>query len=148
MMKINTNNPVDLLTQKPKLKKDGTPDKRQFNHGTKGNKGNKQATGKKATNKEKMSGLSFVATVREYTLIKQFNLILRTDQTAAQTIINKLGSIPAERAKRDSTRKTRSIRCMSANKELLKRAIAIIKDRYYLCYDVIVEYSDKQKTTI
>ena len=144
MMKTNNNNPADL----PKLKKDGTPDKRRFNHGTIGNKGNKHAMGKKATNKEKMLGLSFVANEREYNLIKQFSQILRTDQTAAQTIINKLGSIPAKRAERDSTRKTRSIRCISTNKDILKRAIAIIKDRYYLCYDVIAEYAEKQKTTI
>lgn len=137
-----------MMTETLKLKKDGTPDRRAFNHGTIGNKGNKNATGKKATNKEKMSGLSFVANEREYNLIKQFNLILRTDQTAAETIIKKLGSIPSKRAERDSTRKTRSIRCMNTNKELLKRAIAIIKDRYLLCYDVIAEYNEKQKTTI
>lgn len=147
MMKTN-NNSADLLTKPPKLKKDGTPDKRQFNHGKKGNKGNKHATGKKATNKENMTGLSFVANEQEYHLIKQFNLILRTDQKAAENIISKLGSIPPKRAERDSTRQTRSIRCLSANKDLLKRVIAIIKDRYYLCYDVIAEYNEKQKTTI
>jgi hypothetical protein len=134
--------------KKINVKKDGTIDKRQYNHGTKGNKGNKNATGKKATNKEKMLGLPFVANDREYTLIKQFNQILRTDSNAANAIINKLGSIPAKRAERDSTRKTRSIRCISTNKELLKRAIAIIKDRYLLSYDVIAEYDNKQKPTI
>jgi len=138
---------IDINT-KLKLKKDGTPDKRRFNHGTIGNKGNKQATGKKATGKEKMTGLSFVANEREYILIKQFNQILRTDSNAANAIINKLGSIPAKRAERDSMRKTRSIRCIGANKELLKRVITIIKDRYYLCYDVIAEYDNKQKPTI
>ena len=148
MKKTNANNPADLLTKPPKLKKDGTPDKRRFNHGTIGNKGNKNATGKKKTGKEVLTGLSFVANEREYTLIKQFNLILRTDLNAATTIINKMGSIPSTRASRDKTRKTRSIRCMSVHKDVLKRAIAIIKDRYYLCYDVIAEYDNKQKPTI
>lgn len=148
MKKTITNSPADLLTKQPKLKKDGTPDKRRFNHGTIGNRGNKQATGKKATNREKMTGLSFVANEREYILIKQFNQILRTDLSVAENIIDKLGSIPPKRAERDSTRKTCSIRCIGANKELLKRVIAVIKDRYYLCYDVIAEYDNKQKPTI
>jgi hypothetical protein len=149
MKKINANNPVDLLTaQKPKLKKDGTPDRRIYNHGKKGNKGNRHATGKKATNKENMTGLSFVANEREYALIKQFNQILRTNQKAAENIISKLGSIPATRATRDSTRQTRSIRCLSVHKDVLKHAIAVIKDRYLLCYDVIAEYDNKQKPTI
>lgn len=133
---------IDINT-KLKLKKDGTPDKRQYNHGTIGNKGNKQATGKKKTGREVLSGLSFVANEREYELIKQFNQILRTDLSAAENIIDKLGSIPPKRAERDSMRKTRSIRCISRDKDILKHAIAVIKDRYYLCYDVIAEYNNK-----
>jgi hypothetical protein len=127
----------------PKLKKDGTPDKRINNRGKVGNAGNKHATGrKKIASYEARQNFAYVATDKEHELLKEFNQILRTRPDVAQKIQSKLGTPPTGRASKKD-RKNRSIRCTQAEKEQLKRALATIKDRYLLAYDVIAEQKEK-----
>jgi hypothetical protein len=126
-----------------RLKKDGTPDGRANNSGKKGNRGNKQATGrKKIASYEARQNFAYVATDKEHKLLKEFNQILRTRPDVAQKIQSKLGTPPTGRASKKD-RKNRSVRCTQAEKEQLKRALATIKDRYLLAYDVIAEQKEK-----
>jgi hypothetical protein len=120
-----------------RLKKDGTPDRRG---GKPGNVGNRHATGKKAVpGKELRKQYNFVATDEEYNLLKRFNAILRVDPAQAATILSKLGTPPAGRARKDGGRKNRAMQGTEAERAALKRALATIKDRYLLSYDVISE---------
>lgn len=123
----------------PRLKKDGTPDRRG---GKLGNRGNKHATGRKALpGYDVRKNYSFVATEKEYNLLKEFNQILRARPDDAEKILHKLGTPPTSRARRtDEPRKNRVIMGNEQERAALKRMLATIKDRYLLSYDVIAEY--------
>ncbi len=126
-------------TNTPRLKKDGTPDRRG---GKIGNAGNKHATGKKRVDGyEVRKNYNFVATDKEYYLLKEFNEILRARPDDAKKILSKLGTPPTGRARRaDEPRKNRVIMGNEQERAALKRMLATIKDRYLLSYDVIAEY--------
>lgn len=122
----------------PRLKKDGTPDRRG---GKIGNKGNKHATGRKALEGyEVRKNYNFVATDKEYYLLREFNQILRARPEDAEKILHKLGTPPSGRAKKDESRKHRALNGTEKERAALKRMLATIKDRYLLSYDVIAEY--------
>ena len=125
----------ESTTKEPRLKKDGTPDRRG---GKLGNKGNRQATGKKRVEGyEIRKHYNFVATDEEYNLLRRFNTILRTSPDAAAQIIEKLGTPPEGRAKKDSSRKNRALSGTDAERAQLKGMLAIIKDRYIISSEVI-----------
>jgi hypothetical protein len=130
-----TTNTDAVLTAGKRLKKDGTPDRRG---GKLGNKGNRQATGKKRIEGyETRKHYAFVATDEEYNLLRRFNTILRTSPDVAAQIVVKLGTPPEGRAKKDSSRKNRAIAGTETERAQLKTMLAIIKDRYSISYDVI-----------
>ena len=127
---MTTNNRLDAAAPQPqpvRLKKDGTPDRRG---GKPGNRGNVHATGRKALpGYDVRKNYNFVATDKEYELMRKFNEILRARPDDAKKICSKLGTPPTTRAAKDD-RKIRTIRCNDQERKLLKRMIAIIKDRY------------------
>lgn len=132
-------NDLPQMASTPRLKKDGTPDRRG---GKVGNKGNKHATGRKALpGYDVRKNYNFVATDKEYKLMKEFNEILRARPEHAQKILSKLGTPPTGRARpADEPRKNRVIMGNEQERAALKRMLATIKDRYLLSYDVIAEY--------
>jgi hypothetical protein len=123
-------------TNTPRLKKDGTPDRRG---GKVGNKGNKYATGRKALpDYEKRKTIAITANEKEYELLKVFARYLKHEPEKAAVILSKLGTAPAGRAKRGDNRKRYTLRANEQEKPVIKDVIAIIKDRYELSYITIM----------
>lgn len=127
---------TETSTSKPRLKKDGTPDRR---NGNPGNPGNKYATGRKAIsgyNKRKM--IAITANEKEYRLLLDFCRILKHGAPKqAATIISKLGTPPAGRAKKGEGRKRYSLLATDDEKPIIKDVASIIKDRYEAAYIII-----------
>lgn len=129
---------ADVVTSSntPRLKKDGTPDRRG---GKIGNVGNKHATGRKAlSDYEKRKTIAISANTKEYELLKVFAKYLKHEPEKAADIIAKLGTPPAGRAKRGENRKRYTLRANEQEKPIIKDVIAIIKDRYELSYITIM----------
>lgn len=127
---------ADVVTSAPRLKKDGTPDRRG---GKIGNAGNKHATGRKALpDYEKRKTIAISANTKEYELLKVFAKYLKHEPEKAADIIAKLGTPPAGRAKRGENRKRYTLRANEQEKPIIKDVIAIIKDRYELSYITIM----------
>jgi hypothetical protein len=121
-------------TSRPRLKKDGTPDRRG---GKLGNAGNKYATGRKAIpGYDVRKNYNYVATAEENELLKVYNNILRGNPKKAALILASLGTPPGGRAKNDE-RKHYSIKCNDQEKQILKAMLAIIKDRYIAASNLI-----------
>jgi hypothetical protein len=115
----------------PKLKKDGTPDKRANNSGKIGNRGNKRATGrKKLPGSEPRTNLLLYTSDSEYAVMQDFCHILKDDRATAEKVLAELGTPPPE-GKKPPTRKRKShgIRLTDAEKELARTMLAITKDR-------------------
>ena len=126
---------ADVVTSTPRLKKDGTPDRR---NGNPGNAGNKHATGrKKIEGQETRKHISFVATDSEYKLLLVFATILKDDYERGLDLLAKLGTPPDGRAKMDSSRKKHVIRVYEREKTPIRQMLSIIKDRYDAAYMII-----------
>ena len=131
-----TNKPASQMTttttstNTPKLKKDGTPDKRINNHGMTGNTGNKKATGKKSIGGEKRKTVGYYASKNESDIYKKFIKILHKQPETAQKIIGELGTPPPDGTPAPP-RKRKSYTCylLESEREPAKIALAIIKDR-------------------
>lgn len=118
-----------------RLKKDGTPDRR---NGNPGNAGNKHATGRKRIEgQETRKIISFVATDKEYKLLLKYAAILKDDYERGLNLLAKLGTPPDGRAKMDSDRTKRTIRVYEREKMPIRQMLSIIKDRYELTYMII-----------
>ena len=118
-----------------RLKKDGTPDRR---NGNPGNAGNKHATGrKKIAGQETRKLISFVATDPEYKLLLQYATILKENYDRGIDILSSLGTPPDGRAKMDRDRTKRTIRAYESEKAPIRQMLAIIKDRYDAAYMII-----------
>jgi len=119
----------------PRLKKDGTPDRR---NGNPGNAGNKHATGRKRIEGQEIrKHISFMATEKEYRLILQYAAILKDDYERGLALLAKMGTPPEGRAKKDSDRVKHVTRVLDVEKQPIKDMLAIIKDRYELAYMII-----------
>jgi hypothetical protein len=125
----------------PKLKKDGTPDKRINNHGTTGNAGNKKATGKKAVDGEKRKTVGYYASKNESDIYKKFIKILHKQPDMAATILSELGTPPPD-GTQAPPRKRKSYTCylLESEREPAKTALAIIKDRLTASKAIIDNY--------
>jgi hypothetical protein len=127
---------ADTVTSAPRLKKDGTPDRR---NGNPGNAGNKHATGRKAIegyNKRKM--IAITANEKEYKLLLDFARLLKHGEPSIyKDVLQKLGTPPAGRAKKGEGRKRYTLMATEQEKPIIKDVIAIIKDRYETSYIII-----------
>jgi hypothetical protein len=115
----------------PRLKKDGTPDKRANNRGKAGNAGNRYATGrKKLPGSEPRTNLLLYTSDSEFKVMQDFCHLLKDDRAAAEKVLAELGTPPPE-GKKPPTRKRKShgIRLTDDEKELTRTMLAITKDR-------------------
>jgi hypothetical protein len=121
--------------QQPRLKKDGTPDRR---NGNPGNAGNRHATGRKRiAGQETRKHICYKATEKEYRLLLQYAAILKGDYERGLDLLARLGTPPEGRAKKDSARENHVIRVYEREKQPIKDMLSIIKDRYELAYMII-----------
>ena len=93
--------------------------------GKKGNKGG----GRPLASYERRQNFRTRANDTEYQLIIPFCRLLKADEKKAMQITCQLGSVPAGRAEKDSTRTCRTLSCTTKEKDILKKVIRIIKDR-------------------
>jgi hypothetical protein len=118
-----------------RLKKDGTPDRR---NGNPGNPGNKYATGRKHIDGQEVRRLiSFVATDSEYKLLLKYASILKSNYEQGLATLAALGTPPEGRAKKDSSRTKRVIRVLEREKTPIRQMLSIIKDRYEVAYIIL-----------
>lgn len=124
------------LPNTPRLKKDGTPDRRG---GKVGNRGNRHATGRKALpgyNKRKM--IAITANEKEYKLLLLFARMLKHGEPSIyKSVLDRLGTPPTGRAKKGEGRRRYTLAATEQEKQILKDVIAIIKDRYESSYIII-----------
>lgn len=118
----------------PKLKKDGTPDKRINNRGKAGNVGNRYATGrKKLPDSEPRTNLLLYTSDTEFTVMKDFCRLLKDDPNTAKSVLAELGTPPPTGKKPPQRqRKSHGIRLTAAEKEIAKTMLSIVKDRITL----------------
>jgi hypothetical protein len=122
---------ADVVTSTPRLKKDGTPDRRG---GKIGNKGNKHATGrKKLPGSEPRTNLLLYTSDTEFTVMKDFCRLLKDDPNTAKRVLAELGTPPPAGKKPPiRQRKSHGIRLTAAEKEIAKTMLSIVKDRITL----------------
>jgi hypothetical protein len=115
----------------PRLKKDGTPDKRANNRGKNGNAGNRYATGrKKLPDSEPRTNLLLYTSDSEFKVMQDFCHLLKDDRAAAEKVLAELGTPPPEGKKPPiRKRKSHGIRLTDDEKELTRTMLAITKDR-------------------
>ena len=120
-------NDLPQMASTPRLKKDGTPDRRG---GKVGNRGNKHATGKKAIDGEKRKTVGYYASKQESDIYKKFVKILHKQPETAQKILTELGT-PPPAGTPAPPRKRKSYTCylLEAEREPAQIALTIIKDR-------------------
>ena len=118
---------TDKPQNTPRLKKDGTPDRRG---GKLGNRGNRHATGKKAVDGEKRKTVGYYASKNESDIYKMFIKILHKQPETAQKILTDLGTPPPDGTPAPP-RKRKSYTCylLDAEREPAQIALSIIKDR-------------------
>jgi hypothetical protein len=119
---------ADVVISTPRLKKDGTPDRRG---GKIGNKGNKHATGrKKLPGSEPRTNLLLYTSDTEFTVMKDFCRLLKDNPNTAKRVLAELGTPPpAGKKPPQRQRKSHGIRLTTAEKELAKTMLAIVRDR-------------------
>jgi hypothetical protein len=137
----DTNKPAaDAMTSTntPRLKKDGTPDRRG---GKVGNAGNKHATGRKALpGYEKRKMIAITANEKEYKLLLDFARLLKHGEPSIyKDVLQKLGTPPTGRAKKGEGRRRYTLAATEREKTIIKDVIQIIKDRYETSYIIISE---------
>jgi hypothetical protein len=122
---------ADVVTSTPRLKKDGTPDRRG---GKIGNKGNKHATGrKKLPGSEPRTNLLLYTSDTEFTVMKDFCRLLKDNPDTAKSVLAELGTPPPAGKKPPiRQRKSHGIRLTAAEKEIAKTMLSIVKDRITL----------------
>ena len=123
----------------PRLKKDGTIDRR---NGNPGNRGNRHATGRKAVpGQEIRKTVGYYASKQESDCLKIYIKILHYRPDVAATIERELGTPPPEGTPAPP-RKRKSYTCMllEAEREPVKRVLSIIKDRLQASRVVLESY--------
>lgn len=122
-----------------RLKKDGTPDLR---NGNPGNKGNRHATGRKAIpGQETRKAMGYYASSQEAAALKAYIKLLHKNPTIIEEIEKELGTPPPEGTPAPP-RKRKSYTCtlLEAEKEPVKRTLAIIKDRLQASKAILEAY--------
>ena len=112
----------------PRLKKDGTPDRR---NGNPGNKGNKHATGRKRIEGQELrKPMGYYASQQESECIKMFVKILHKKPTIIESVLADLGTPPPDGTPAPP-RKRKSWTCtlLESEKPIVRDVIAIVKDR-------------------
>ena len=130
---------ADVVTSTPRLKKDGTPDRR---NGNPGNAGNRHATGRKRIEgQETRKVVGYYASKNESDIYKKFIKILHKQPDIAATILKELGTPPPD-GTQAPPRKRKSYTCylLESEREPAKIALAIIKDRLTASKAIIDEY--------
>ncbi len=135
-----TNKPADLVTttagttstNTPRLKKDGTPDRRG---GKIGNRGNRHATGrKKIEGQEARTNLLLYTSDTEWQVMRDFCKFLKADKEKALQVIAELGTPPpAGKKMPERKRKSHGIRLLDEEKEIAKKMLLLVKDRITAC---------------
>ena len=150
MLKANKSGPDAVTTtittasttdrpQGQRLKKDGTPDRR---NGNPGNRGNRHATGRKAVpGQEIRKTVGYYASKQESDCLKIYIKILHYRPDVAATIEKDLGTPPPDGTPAPP-RKRKSYTCMllEAEREPVKRVLSIIKDRLQASRVVLESY--------
>jgi hypothetical protein len=142
---IDTKTPAaDAVTSAntPRLKKDGTPDRRG---GKIGNRGNRHATGrKKLPDSEPRTNLLLYTSDTEFLVMKDFCRLLKDDPATAKKVLADLGTPPpAGKKPPQRTRKSHGIRLTAAEKEIAKKMLLLVKDRITAC-KLALENATKQ----
>jgi hypothetical protein len=126
-------------TNTPRLKKDGTPDRR---NGNPGNAGNKHATGRKRIEgQEVRKVVGYYASKNESDIYKKFIKILHKQPETAAAILKELGTPPPD-GTQAPPRKRKSYTCylLESEREPAKIALSIIKDRLTASKAIIDNY--------
>lgn len=127
------------MTDRQRLKADGTPDRRG---GKIGNRGNRHATGRKRIEgQETRQVMGYYASQHESECIKAYIKILHKNPTIIEQVDNDLGT-PPPAGTPAPPRKRKSYTCyvLDAEREPVKRAIACIKDRLAASKAVLEQY--------
>jgi hypothetical protein len=122
-----------------RLKKDGTPDRR---NGNPGNRGNRHATGRKAVpGQEIRKVMGYYASPQEAVTLKAYIKLLHKNPTIIEEIEKELGTPPPDGTPAPP-RKRKSYTCyaLESEKERIKTALAIIKDRLTASKSIIESY--------
>lgn len=119
-------------TTTPRLKKDGTPDRRG---GKIGNRGNRHATGrKKIEGQEARTNLLLYTSDTEWQVMRDFCKLLKADKEKALQVIAELGTPPpAGKKMPERKRKSHGIRLLDEEKEIAKKMLLLVKDRITAC---------------
>jgi hypothetical protein len=134
-----TTNTDAVQTAGKRLKKDGTPDKRG---GKPGNAGNKHATGRKAIpGQELRKTWGYYASKQEADCLKAYIKILHKNPTIIKMVDNELGTPPPDGTTAPSRkRKTWTCKLLESEREPVKCALAIIKDRLMASKSILDNY--------
>ena len=116
------------MTDRQRLKADGTPDRRG---GKLGNRGNRQATGRKRiAGQETRKNMMIYASNSEWELMRRFCHLLKSDADTAQQVLDSLGT-PPDAAKKPPRRerKQHGIRVLASEKNAVKIMLLLVRDR-------------------
>lgn len=122
-----------------RLKRDGTPDRR---NGNPGNRGNKHATGRKAIpGQELRKTWGYYASKQEADCLKAYIKILHKNPAIIKIVDNELGPPPPDGTPAPPRkRKTWTCKLLESEREPVKCALAIIKDRLTASKSVLDNY--------
>ncbi len=122
-----------------RLKKDGTPDRRG---GKPGNAGNRQATGRKAIpGQELRKTWGYYASKQEADCLKIYIKILHKNPTIIDDINRDLGTPPPDGTLAPPRkRKTWTCKLLESERDPVKRALTIIKDRLQASKSILDNY--------
>jgi hypothetical protein len=130
---------MDAVQTGRRLKRDGTPDRR---NGNPGNRGNKHATGRKAIpGQELRKTWGYYASKQEADCLKAYIKILHKNPTIIKMVDNDLGTPPPDGTPAPPRkRKTWTCKLLESEREPVKCALAIIKDRLTASKSVLDNY--------
>lgn len=116
------------MTEKTRLKSDGTPDRRG---GKIGNRGNRHATGRKRIEGQEIRrNMMIYASNSEWELMRRFCHLLKSDADTAQQVLDSLGTPPdATRRPPRRERKQHGIRVLESEKNAVKTMLLLVRDR-------------------
>jgi hypothetical protein len=123
----------------PRLKKDGTPDRRG---GKPGNAGNKHATGRKALpGQELRKTVGYYASKDEAACLKIYIKLLHKNLTIIEKVNADLGTPPPDGTPAPPRkRKTWTCKLLESERDPVKRALTIIKDRLQASKIILESY--------
>ena len=132
-------NDLPQMASAPRLKKDGTPDRR---NGNPGNAGNRHATGRKRIEGQEIrKPVGYYASQQEAACIKAFIKILHKNPTIIDNVLSELGTPPPEGTPAPPRKRKRyTCTLLQAEKPIVKNIIAIIKDRLSASKAIIDNY--------